>query len=103
MYFLQNYFIWIRKIIIRIVLKEYPNKLLKSKSIARRDSSKAVNFISSTDNFWVSKSMSKKWQIYSDMNEINLNIYSNTQVNNFMSEYFKFLYIIAIKSFPLSY
>ena len=89
MYFLQDYFIWVRKIIIRIVLKEYPNRILKSKSISKRYSNKKVNFISSTDNFWVSKRMYTKWHSYNEIENINLNIYSNAQVNSFMKEYFK--------------
>ena len=89
MYFLQNFFIWIRKIIIRILLKEYPNKLIKSKSILEKNSYKYINFISSTDNFWVSKSMFNKWDFYNQINNIDLNIYSNAQVNSFMKKYFK--------------
>ncbi len=89
MYFLQNYLIWIRKIIIRIFFKEYPNKLIESKNLAKDESDKYINFISSTDNFWVSKSMYLKWMSYNEMDDINLNIYSNKQVNNFMNEYFE--------------
>ncbi len=89
MYFLQNYLIWIRKIIIRIFFKEYPNKLIESKNSAKDESDKYINFISSTDNFWVSKSMYLKWMSYNEMDDINLNIYSNKQVNNFMNEYFE--------------
>ena len=85
MYFLQNYFIWIRKIIIRILFKEYPNKLIEAKNLAIDESDKYINFISSTDNFWVSKSMYLKWMSYKEMDDINLNIYSNKQVNNFMN------------------
>jgi len=89
MYLLQNYFIWIRKIIIRILLREYPNSLLKFKKITKKNSKKHINFISSTDNFWVSKSMKTKWSSYNLINDIDLNIYSNAQVNSFMKEYFK--------------
>jgi len=88
MYFLQNYFIWIRKIIIRVLIKEYPNYLLKEKDIAKEESDRFINFISSTNNLWVSKSMYKKWNFYNSIEDINLNIYSNNQVNNFMKEYF---------------
>lgn len=89
MYFLHNYFIWIRKIIIRILIKEYPNKLIKSKNILGKNSDKYINFISSTDNFWISNSMFKKWNFYNEINDIDLNIYSNSQVNSFMKKYFK--------------
>ena len=64
MYFLQNlFYLDLRKNIIRFLLKEYPNKLLKSSSISKNKSNKYINLISSTDNFWVSKSMFKKWNI----------------------------------------
>tara|TARA_Y100001978_G_C23619273_1_gene397631 strand:- start:181 stop:1032 length:852 start_codon:yes stop_codon:yes gene_type:complete len=89
MYFLQDFFIWIRKNIIRILLKEYPNKLLRPSTIHKNKSQKVINLISSTDNFWVSSSMFKKWGVYSESKDININIYSNTQVNDFMHEYFK--------------
>ena len=89
MYFLQNYFIWLRKIIIRILIKEYPNYLLKEKDIDKDESDRFINFISSTNNLWVSKSMYKKWGFYNAIEDINLNIYSNNQVNNFMKEYFE--------------
>ena len=89
MYFLQNYFIWIRKIIIRILIKEYPNYLLKEKDIDKDESDRFINFISSTNNLWVSKSMYKKWGFYNAIEDINLNIYSNNQVNNFMKKYFE--------------
>jgi hypothetical protein len=89
MYFLHNYFIWIRKIIIRILIKEYPNKLIKSKNILEKNSDKNINFISSTDNFWISNSMFKKWNFYYEIDDIDLNIYSNSQVNSFMKKYFK--------------
>ena len=89
MYFLHNYFIWIRKIIIRILIKEYPNKLIKSKNILEKKSDKYINFISSTDNLWISKSMFKNWNFYNEIDDIDLYIYSNSQVNNFMKKYFK--------------
>ena len=89
MYFLQIYFIWLRKIIIRLLLKEYPNRKIKSKFISKTNSNNYINFISSTDNFWVSKSMFNKWNVYSEINNIDLNIYSNSQVNSFMKEYFR--------------
>ena len=89
MYFLQNFFIWIRKNIIRILFKEYPNRLLKSSTIDYIKATKGTYFISSTDNFWVSNSMLKKWLLYSETKGINLHIYSNAQVNNFMEVYFK--------------
>ena len=70
-------------------MREYPNAKLKPSTVPINKSQKYTNLISSTENFWVSKSMHKKWQIYSDISDINLNIYSNEQVNNFMNEYFK--------------
>ena len=33
--------------------------------------------------------MYKKWDFYNSIEDINLNIYSNNQVNNFMKEYFE--------------
>ena len=89
MYFLHNYFIWIRKIIIRVFIREYPNFLLTSSNLINKKPSKFINFISSTDNFWVSKSMFKKWNFYSEMGNINLNIYSNKHVNGFMKDHFR--------------
>jgi len=89
MHFLINYFIWIRKNIIRILLKEYPNLYLKPSTIKKYNSRKYINLISSTDNLWVSKSMFRRWKIYSQKKDISLNIYSNTQVNSFMIENFK--------------
>ena len=89
MYFLLNLFIWIRKNIIRILLKEYPNFHLETSTIQERKQGKHINLISSTDNLWVSKSMFRKWNIYSEIKDISLNIYSNSQVNSFMKEYFK--------------
>ncbi len=70
-------------------MKEYPNYLLKEKDIAKDESDRFINFISSTNNFWVSKSMYKKWNFYNSIEDISLNIYSNNQVNNFMKEYFE--------------
>ena len=35
------------------------------------------------------KSMFKNWNFYNEIDDINLNIYSNSQVNNFMKKYFK--------------
>ena len=89
MYFLQNYFIWIRKNIIRLLIGEYPNRHLTASHISQHKSDKYINLISSTDNFWVSKSMFKKWNLYSEIDGINLNIYSNAQVNSFMKENYK--------------
>ncbi len=89
MYFLQNFFIWIRKNIIRILLREYPNALLQSSTVSTNNNQTFTNLISSTENFWVSKSMHNKWQIYNECNDINLCIYSNSQVNYFMKKYYK--------------
>ena len=89
MYFLQDFFIFLRKLGIRILLKEYPNKLLKSSSISSIKAEKNINLISSTDNFWVSESMFRKWEYYSNFKKIGLNIYSNKEVNKFMKENFK--------------
>ena len=89
MYFLLNFIIWIRKIIIRIIFKEYPNRRLVSSEINIDYKSKKVNFISSTDNFWVSKYMFNKWHYYSQKEKINLHIYSNKNVNKFMKDNFK--------------
>ncbi|MBO8221386.1 glycosyltransferase [Prochlorococcus marinus] len=89
MYFLQNFFIFLRKLSIRILLREYPNKLLKASSISSFKAQKNINLISSTDNFWVSESMFWKWDYYSNFKKIALNIYSNKQVNTFMRDNFK--------------
>ena len=89
MYSLHNFFIWIRKNIIRILFKEYPNALLKTATVPLNNSQKSINLISSTENFWVSKSMFKKWDSYNEMQNMNVNIYSNSQVNNFMKEFYK--------------
>ena len=69
-------------------MNEYPNNLLNS-SYVRNKPTSLINFISSTNNFWVSKSMFKKWMFYSENKNVNLNIYSNKNVNDFMKEYFK--------------
>lgn len=89
MYFLQNFFIWIRKNIIRVLIGEYPNNLIKPSYVRQNKSEQNINLISSTDNLWVSKSMFKKWSSYSEIDRINLNIYSNAQVNSFMKENYK--------------
>ena len=89
MYFLQNFFIWIRKNIIRVLIGEYPNNLIKASYVSPNKSDQNINLISSTDNLWVSKSMFKKWNSYSEIDRINLNIYSNAQVNSFMKENYK--------------
>ena len=89
MYFLQNFFIFLRKLSIRILFREYPNKLLKSSSISSFKPAKNINLMSSTDNFWVSESMFRKWGYYSNFKKIGLNIYSNKQVNTFMKDNFK--------------
>tara|TARA_Y100000589_G_C27037089_1_gene581526 strand:- start:111 stop:956 length:846 start_codon:yes stop_codon:yes gene_type:complete len=89
MYFLQNIVIWIRKNLIRILKKEYPNKLLLSSTISKNKNNNSINLVSSTNNFWVSKSMEIKWNYYNQFKDINVNIYSNEQVNNFMQEHFK--------------
>ncbi len=70
-------------------MKEYPNKLIEAKNLAKDESDKYINFISSTNNFWVSKSMYLKWKSYNEMDDINLNIYSHKHINNFMKEYFE--------------
>ena len=44
-------------------MKEYPNTLLKSSTLTRQNSQKYNCLISSTDNFWVSKSMFKNGKI----------------------------------------
>ena len=89
MYFLQDFFIFLRKLCIRILFREYPNKLLKSSSISSSKEDKYINLISSTDNFWVSESMFIKWNFYSNSKKIRLNIYPNTEVNSFMKDNFK--------------
>ena len=89
MYFLQDFFIFLRKFCIRILLREYPNKLLRSSSVSNLKAKKYINLISSTDNFWVSKSMFNKWVSYSNFKKIGLNIYSNKGVNKFMKDNFK--------------
>ena len=89
MFFLQNFFIFLRKLCIRIIFNEYPNILLKSSVITNHKAKKNINLISSTDNFWVSKSMFKKWDDYSKYKNIDLSIYSNYQVNKFMKDNFE--------------
>ena len=89
MYFLQDFFIFLRKLCIRILFREYPNKLLKSSSISSSKEDKYINLISSTDNFWVSESMFRKWNFYSNSRTIRLNIYPNKEVNSFMKDNFK--------------
>ncbi len=89
MYFLIDFLIFLRKLSIRILLREYPNKLLKSSSISSFKAEENINLISSTDNFWVSESMFKKWDYYSNFKKIGLNIYSNKEVNTFMKDNFK--------------
>tara|TARA_Y100000589_G_C27137273_1_gene623088 strand:- start:766 stop:1608 length:843 start_codon:yes stop_codon:yes gene_type:complete len=88
MYSLLNFIIWIRKIIIRIITRQYPNRKLLSKQNDNFQIKK-VNLISSTENFWVSKYMFNKWHLYGQNKQINLNIYSNKCVNNFMRDNFK--------------
>ena len=88
MYFLINFFIWIRKNLIRIILNEYPNVLLNFNK-ENSSSQNRVNLITSTDNFWVSKGMHKRWNSYFNCKEINLAIYSNHDVNKFMFDNYK--------------
>ena len=47
------------------------------------------NLVSSSDNFWVSQNMYKKWDFYSKTKDLNLYLYSNYDVNNFMKNNFK--------------
>ena len=88
MYFLINFFIWIRKNLIRIILNEYPNVFLK---FDKKNSNykKRINLITSTDNFWVSKEMYKRWNGYFNIKEINLDIFSNQNVNKFMFDNYR--------------
>ena len=88
MYFLINFFIWIRKNLIRIILKEYPNVFL---NFSKNNFSylNRINLITSTDNFWVSQEMYKRWSRYFKLKEIDLSIYSNKDVNKFMFDNFK--------------
>ena len=99
MYFLINFFIWIRKNLIRIILNEYPNVFLK---FDKKSSNykKRINLITSTDNFWVSKEMYKRWNGYFNLKEINLDIFSNQNVNKFMFDNYrdKLIYEIYKKS-----
>ena len=67
---------------------EYPNRRLDSNYMGSNSKKKLINLISSTDNFWVSKYMFNKWHNYSQNKEINLLIYSNQNVNKFMSDCF---------------
>ena len=53
------------------------NASINNKFISKTNSNNYINFISSTDNFWVSKSMYRKWDFYANSKNINLNIYSN--------------------------
>ena len=100
MHFILNLFIWIRKNFIRILLREYPNKLLTS-SVVSQNSSKKYNLVSSSDNFWVSQNMYKKWDFYSKTKDLNLYLYSNYDVNSFMKNNFKddLIYEIYLKSY----
>ena len=88
MYFLINFFIWIRKNLIRIILNEYPNVFLEFKK-NNLPFQNRINLITSTDNFWVSKEMYKRWKGYFNLKEINLDIYSNQNVNKFMFDNYK--------------
>ena len=99
MYFLINFFIWIRKNLIRIIFNEYPNVFLKLEK-NNSNSQFKINLISSTDNFWVSKEMYKKWDTYFNLKEINLEIFSNQNVNKFMNDNYKnkLIYEIYMKS-----
>tara|TARA_A100001388_G_scaffold258835_1_gene225656 strand:+ start:460 stop:1248 length:789 start_codon:yes stop_codon:yes gene_type:complete len=82
-------------------LREYPNVRLKESIVKKTSSKKKLNLISSTNNFWVSKNMMKKWQSYADHSEIDVNIYSNKQVNTFMKKNFEddLIFEIYMKSF----
>ena len=88
MYFLINFFIWIRKNLIRIILNEYPNVFLNFNKNNLNTRNK-INLITSTDNYWVSKEMYKKWASYFNTKEINLDVYSNKNINKFMFDNFK--------------
>ena len=70
-------------------MSEYPNLLLKSSSLKKNKTKNKINFISSTENFFVSKNMFKKWKLYMEFKDVDLNIYSNKEVNEFMKKYFK--------------
>ena len=89
MYFLLNFVIWIRKNLIRVIVGQYPNYKLKSNHFEKGPDKKLINIISSTDNFWVSKMMFNKWNNYRQRKDINLSIYSNENVNDFMYKYFQ--------------
>ena len=89
MYFVLNFFIWVRKNIIRIIFKQYPNKLLASSNYFYKKKNSKTNLITSTDNLWVSKYMFEKWENYSIREGINLSIFSNKDVNDYMYRNFK--------------
>ena len=97
---LLNLFVWIRKNIVRFFVREYPNFLLKDSILKERYNNHSINLVSSTDNFWVSRSMFMKWENYKYKKNINLNIYSNKQVNKFMKEKYQndLIYEIYLKS-----
>ena len=84
---------------IRIILNEYPNVFLKFDK-KYSNYKKRINLITSTDNFWVSKEMYKRWNGYFNLEEINLDIFSNQNVNKFMFDSYgdKLIYEIYKKS-----
>ena len=88
MYFILNFFIWVRKNAVRIIFKQYPNRRLTSSCI-HNTSEQKINLITSTDNPWVSKYMFDKWTKYSERKKVNLSIFSNQDVNNYMCENFR--------------
>ena len=89
MYFVLNFFIWVRKNIIRIIFKQYPNKLLASSSYFYKKKDSKTNLITSSDNLWVSKYMYERWNNYSLREEINFSIFSNKDVNDYMYSNFR--------------
>ncbi len=89
MYCILNFFIWVRKNFIRIIFRQYPNKLLVSSNNFSNKNVFNNNLVTSTDNLWVSKYMFDKWEKYSAKNGLNLSIFSNKYVNNYMYENFK--------------
>jgi len=89
MYFILNFFIWVRKNGIRLLLGQYPNKLLISSNNSYKNKEFQNNLVTSSDNLWVSKYMHEKWESYSAKNEITLSIFSNKDVNEYMYENFK--------------
>ena len=89
MYFILNFFIWVRRNIIRIIFNQYPNKLLVASTSFYKNADSKTNLITSTNNLWVSKYMFEKWNKYSVKDDINLSIFSNKDVNKYMYEYFK--------------